>query len=63
MTFEVKLIKNYRSQVFGTYLDAGVAESIAAEHRSSGYWDADGARWCEPLSLGSARDGPAREGL
>lgn len=40
MTFEVKLIKNYRSQVFGTYLDAGVAESIAAEHRSSGYWDA-----------------------
>lgn len=39
MTFEVKLVKNYRSQVFGTYLDAGVAESIAAGHRSTGYWD------------------------
>jgi hypothetical protein len=40
MTYEVKLMKNYRSQVFGTYTDASVADTIAAEHRSTGYWDA-----------------------
>lgn len=33
-------MKNHRSRVFGTYADASVADTIAAEHRSTGYWDA-----------------------
>lgn len=37
--FQVILIKNQRSSLFGTYPSQGQADDIAEIHRSTGYWD------------------------
>lgn len=37
--FEVVLVKNQRSSLFGTYPTRSEADDIAETHRSTGYWD------------------------